>query len=426
MSQNTQKNHSAEEVESFSKWGILIKRFTGLSKSFYLMLAFFLLIAVVGIGAGFHAMYIGYSHAYNITREIPWGILISTYVFFVVISTGLFIVSSLGYVFGLKDFMSIAKRAVFLSIVTVLAGFTVIFFEVENPFRMAIYSLISPNLTSNLWWMGTLYGAYLFFIITAFILLLTQKHKLAKYAGFFGVIAAVVANTNLGAEFGMLHAREFWYGAYLPIYFIPSAIMSGCATILFFTYLAHKVNNEPMDNAGTKALGVTTKLGILSICIVMFFTAWKIITGFVGTEGKIEAFKAMLIGKYALNFWLFEISIGMAIPLILYILFRGKNMEMIFVGSAFIILGIFFMRYDLVVLGQIVPVYYELGVSEYETLLTYFPSAHEILIVLGGIGIVATAFLLGEKVFNAHKVEVHENIANSSDLIDLTKTETIK
>lgn len=356
---------------------------------------------------------------------MPWGILISTYVFFVVTSTGLCLVSSIGHVFGVKDFMPIAKRSVFLSIVTIIAGFTVIFFEIENPFRMAIYNVISPNLTSNIWWMGTLYGAYLFFMILEFIFLQLDKHKIATYAGFMGVVSGIAAHSNLGAVFGMLHGREFWYGPYMPIYFIASAMMSGCATILFFTYLAHRVNSEGIDKLVARALEVTTKVGILAICIIMFFTAWKIITGFVGAEGKREALMVLLTGKYAFNFWLLEVGAGMVIPLIMYILSKGRNMKMIFAGSALMIFGIFFMRYDLVVVGQIVPAYYELGVSEYELLLSYFPSIHEILVVLGGIGIVGTTFLLGEKIFNAHRVEEHEHEAVASHLeaLETAKTE---
>lgn len=422
------KTQQVAEIAVPTKWDIVISRLTGLSKSFYIVLGLFALMSAAGIGAGLHAMYIGFNHAYNVTREIPWGILISTYVFFVVTSTGLCLVSSIGHVFGVKDFMPIAKRSVFLSIVTIVAGFTVIFFEIENPFRMAIYNVISPNLTSNIWWMGTLYGAYLFFMILEFIFLQIDKHRIATYAGFMGVVSGIAAHSNLGAVFGMLHGREFWYGPYMPIYFIASAMMSGCATILFFTYLAHKVNSESIDKLVARALEVTTKVGILAICIIMFFTAWKIITGFVGAEGKREALMVLLTGKYAFNFWFLEVGAGMVIPLIMYLLSRGKNMKMIFAGSALMIFGIFFMRYDLVVVGQVVPVYYELGVSEYETLLSYFPSIHEILVVLGGVGIVGTTFLIGEKIFNAHRVEEHEHEAVASHLeaLETAKTEATR
>lgn len=377
------------------------------TRGYYAALIISGMLLLAAVAAGIHAKYIGTMHAYGASREVPWGILISTYVFFVVTSTGLCLVSSIGHVFGVKDFMPIAKRAVFLSIMTIMAGFFVIAFEIENPLRMAVYNVISPNLTSNIWWMGTLYGAYMFFMAVEFTFLVLNKPRIATTVGFMGVVAGIAAHSNLGAVFGMLHGREYWYGPYMPIYFIASAMMSGAATIIFFTWLAYKTNGEKMDGAMKRALEVTTKVGILLISVILFFTAWKFITGFVGGDAKKEALEMLLTGSYAFNFWGLEVAVGMVIPLTLFILSRGQNLKLIATASALMIFGIFFMRYDLVVVGQLVPVYYELGVNEYTQVLSYTPSAHEILIVLGGMGFVGLTFLLGEKIFSGHKSEIH-------------------
>lgn len=377
------------------------------TKGYYAALIISGMLLLAAVAAGLHAKYIGTMYAYGASREVPWGILISTYVFFVVTSTGLCLVSSIGHVFGVKDFMPIAKRAVFLSIMTIIAGFFVIAFEIENPFRMAIYNVISPNLTSNIWWMGTLYGAYMLFMAVEYAFLVMNRPGIATKVGFMGVVAGIAAHSNLGAVFGMLHGRDFWYGPYMPIYFIASAMMSGAATIIFFTWLAYKANGEKMDAAMKRALEVTTKVGILLISVILFFTAWKIITGFVGGDAKKEAIAMLLSGSYAFNFWGLEVAVGMVIPLALFIISRGQNLKLIATASALMIFGIFFMRYDLVIVGQLVPVYYELGVNEYSQVLSYMPSVHEILIVLGGMGFVGLTFLLGEKIFHGHKSEIH-------------------
>lgn len=377
------------------------------TRSYYLLLGIGGLLMYIAAMFGVSAMSKGYREVYGITREIPWGILISTYVFFVVTSTGLCIVSSIGHVFGVKQFMPIATRAVFLSVVTIFAGFTVIFFDIENPFRMALYNVISPNLTSNIWWMGTLYGAYMLFMTLEFVFLLLHWHRFATYAGLAGLISGISAHSNLGAIFGMLHSREYWFGPYMPIYFIASAIMSGCAAIMLFTYLGYKVNNEQMDRPMESAMQSIAKLSALMIAILLFFTAWKVLTGLVGGEGKRMAILAMLKGPYAINFYVFEVLIGMVIPFVMLLKSRFKDMRVLFTASVLMIIGIFFMRYDLVVVGQIVPVFHELGVREYAGLLSYRPSIHEIMLCIGGLGIVATAFLIGEKVFKGHKFYLH-------------------
>lgn len=389
------------------EWYPTIIGFLSGTKSFYVLLIFGAIIVWISAVVGLDAMRVGYRHAYGVTREIPWGILISGYVFFVVTSTGLCIVSSIGHVFGVKDFMPVAKRAVFLSIVTIMAGFTVIFFDIENPFRMAIYNVISPGLTSNIWWMGTLYGVYMFFMAVEFMFLLIENHRIATYAGLAGLLSGIAAHSNLGAIFGMLHARPYWYGPYMPIYFIASALMSGCAAIIFFTWMGYKIRNEKMDRPMLRSLEAVSKLTMLMIAVTLFFTAWKIITGLAGDPGKREALTAMLSGPYAFNFWIVEMLIGLIIPFILLLISKGQNVNISFAASSMMLFGIFFMRYDLVVIGQVVPVFHELGVNEFRGLLPYNPSFHEIAIVVGGLGIVMATFILGEKVFRGHKSEIH-------------------
>ncbi len=395
------------DADVLRRWADALVELLSGRRSFYVLVGMGILIVYVAAMFGVSAMSRGYRLVYGISREIPWGILIATYVFFVVTSTGLCIVSSIGHVFGVKQYMPIATRAVFLSIVTIVAGFSVIFFDIENPFRMAIYNIISPNPTSNIWWMGTLYGAYLFFMTLEFVFLLLHWHRWAQLSGLAGLLSGIAAHSNLGAIFGMLHARQFWYGPYMPIYFIASAIMSGCAAIIFFTYLAYRLANEVMDRPMESAMQAIGKLAMLMIGILMFFTAWKVLTGLVGGEPKRLAMLAMLKGPYAINFWVFEVLIGMVLPF--GILWRSgfKDLRSLFVASCLMIVGIFFMRYDLVVVGQVVPVLYEVGVREYSGLLHYVPSLHEVMLSVGGVGIVLTAFLVGEKVFKGHKFYMH-------------------
>jgi Ni/Fe-hydrogenase subunit HybB-like protein len=359
------------------------------------------------VAAGLHARFIGYDRAYNTYREVPWGILIATYVFFVVTSTGLCLVSSIGHVFGKKEFMPMAKRAVYLSILTICAGFLVLAFEIENPVRMAIYNVISPNMTSNIWWMGTLYGAYLFFMVLEFTFILLNKYKKATLFGLMGVVAGVAAHSNLGAVFGMLHGREFWYGPFIPIYFIASAMMSGCAAIIFFTWLAYRMNGRDKDQPMLDSMAATKKLAILMIFVMLFLEIWKIIAGSVSTPNETAALGAIVSGPYSFNFWGMEVACGMVIPLMLFLTAKSGSLNRMFLASMLMIVGIYFMRYDLVIVGQIVPVYFELGVNAYSHLLSYTPSTHEIMVVMGGIGFVGFNFLLGEKIFDGHKVEQH-------------------
>jgi Ni/Fe-hydrogenase subunit HybB-like protein len=359
------------------------------------------LLTLIGIAAGIDALFIvGSRHAYGTYREIPLALQISAYAFFIGASTGLYLLSSIGHVFGVKEFLLISKRTMFLAIVTILSGYIIIGLEIENPLRMLIYNITSPNPASNIWWMGTLYGGYLFFMAVSFVALLLERVPMAAVTGLLGLLAVVAADSNMGAVFAMMHGRDFWYGPFLPVYFIASAMMTGCAFLIFFTILAYQIKKETLDAPAARALEIVSKLALLMLSIVLFFNIWKILTGIVGSPGKVMATAALLTGPYAFNFWALEILGGTIIPFVLFLLSAGKKQSLMFIASATMIFCIFFMRFDLILIGQIVPAYFELGVEEYTHLYTYTPSVHEILVVLGGTGFCGFAFLLGEKLFD--------------------------
>ena len=366
------------------------------------------LLTLAGVAFGVHSIVVGHEHTFGVSRDVPWGILIAGYVFFVVTSTGLCMVSSIGHVFGFKNFNPIAKRAVFLSIATIVAGFLVIAFEIENSWRMPVGNVIGANPTSNIWWMGTLYGAYLFFMMIEFVMLQKNQHRSATMFGLAGLLTGIVAHSNLGAVFGLLNGREFWHGPYMPIYFITSAAMSGCVAIIFFTYLAYRANNWKMSDDMKHSLESVAKLGALMMAIILFFTSWKMITGVTGNPpGKYTAMMALINGPFSMNFWIGEIALGMVIPFALILAVRGRNMPVLFIASLAGMIGIFFMRYDLVIIGQLVPHYHGMGLVDYPELFTYVPSLHEWIITIGGIGFCGFLFLAGEKLFRGHLSEEH-------------------
>ncbi|MCK5516447.1 MAG: polysulfide reductase NrfD, partial [Desulfobulbaceae bacterium] len=149
-------------VNISKQWGFHgIDALKNASPGYKMIMGFFTLLTLAGAAVGMYSFFVGYHHVYGVTRQIAWGLLISAYIFCVVTSTGLCIISSIGHVFGVEAFMPIAKRAVFMSITFMFGGFCIIFFDIENPFRMAIWNVFSPNFASNMWWMGTLYGMYL-------------------------------------------------------------------------------------------------------------------------------------------------------------------------------------------------------------------------------------------------------------------------
>jgi len=366
------------------------------------LLAIGVIAGIVGVG---NVLINGHSAVYNVSREIPWGILIATYVFLVVSSTGLCLVSSLGHVFGIEKFEFIGKRAIILAILTLLCGFGTIAMELNHPIRMGIHAIISPNFTSAIWWMGTLYGLYLVLLCGELFFLMKGAHKGAFALGMLGFIAAISAHSNLGAVFGLLEARPYWHGSFLPIYFILSALVSGGAIVSMIVYFNHKSSGQPMPQKYEDFMATLGKLQALFLMILVFFVVWKTIPGIYGhPPEKFEATMAILNGPLAFNFWFFEVLLGLAIPVLLLLNRKTRTPYGVMMAGLSATVGIFFMRYDLVIAGQLVSM--REGTADLVGgLLQYTPSATEIAIVVGAISACLLLYTLAEKLLPLDNTE---------------------
>jgi len=364
------------------------------------VLTFALLAAfVVGI-----AMFLSHGHhAYNVTREHPWGLLLAVYIFFVVSSTGLCIIGSLGDVFGFKDYMMISKRAIFGSIVTILAGFAVILFEIGHPITMIIYNVLSPGLTSAIWWMGTLYGLYLAFMIIEFYFLLNNDMKKAKVFGLTGLLVGLAAHSNLGGVFGFLNARPISNGVFYPTYFILTAFITGVFLAFIVMGFRYKLNFP--ENAKKMLEGLAKIQGLL-ISILIFFVAWKMLTDIYGGMPNRAEVSLHILGSFTFQA---EVVLAMFIPLLVVLTTMGKKPVLMFWASMIGMVGIFFMRFNLVHDTQLKPLQM-LKKTEYQlppTWIEYFPSSTEMLISAGGLGLCILMYYVGTKLFNLDEEAHH-------------------
>ena len=360
--------------------------------------ALFGLLLVTGVVVGLVGFFVGHEHVYNVSREVPWGLMISTYAFFAITSTGLCLLAAISHVFGGNRLAPLANRMVWLSLITILSAFIVIGMEIASPWRMAIYNIISPNITSNIWWMGTLYGMALGFMLLEFWLILTRHYSLALALGILGALAEVAANTCLGGVFSTLAARPFWYGSQLPVYFLACAFLSGAAAAILFTHYATLIRGKEMERTVFEGVQAAGKVLLLMLILVSVATFWKMASFYVGgsSDGRTAA-NALYNGPLATSSWTFEIGIGLVAPVVLLVLTRMRSVWAMSTAALMALVGMFIARLNMVTAGQIVPQYS--GFDDLPAYFNYTPSGYEWLVALAGIGFTGFAFLQGERLF---------------------------
>lgn len=164
----------------------------------------------------YQLVFVGHSSFNTSSDGVNWGMAISTYVFFALISSGLTMIASLAMVFGFKQFYPVAKRCIFLAIITLASGFAVLALELGHPFRMLWAMPTGMQVMSPMFWMGVFYSIDLVLLFIKFYLLWQEDwdSPLSKFVGAASFVAVILASGMLGLVFGSMVMRPMWYGPF--------------------------------------------------------------------------------------------------------------------------------------------------------------------------------------------------------------------
>lgn len=372
-----------------------------------------LILLAIGGYATLQVLFKGHEAVYGVTREVPWGLLISTYAYFVITSTGLAFIGGLGHAFGFEKYSKVSKRIVVMAFVILLAGFTQIGMEIGHPIRLMIYMILSPNLSAPIVWMGVFYGIEL--VILAIELYLVFKpnqtakdHETAKVVGFFALLVGVFATSNLGYVFGSLNARPFYHGVYFSTFLVISGITAGAALLMVIHNIIYGWNVPEKLNGTMNALGKIMGMGI---ALMAFLYLWKILSSIYTQPGDAYlSAMALIKGPLSKNFWIGELGLAVVIPFLIIAFTKARNTRALGVAGIIFMIGLFFTRYDFIVAGQLPPMRKALegsGVEAVNGLVQYSPSAGEWMIFALGWGLFLFLYFMAEKFLNLETEEHH-------------------
>jgi len=348
------------------------------------------IVAVLGLLTGGH-------ETFNTSSQLTWGLPVSTYVFFVLTSTGLTFVASLAMVFGMKDFYPIAKRCVWGAVVTLVIGFISLGLEIGNPLRMLWVIPTNMAVSSPMWWMGLFYTTYLALLVWKFLTINKGDWDSPQSTaiGIASFVAVVFAHATLGSVFGMMAMRPFWYGPMVPVYFLITAFLSGLAFIMLFINLDYGVNQENMSPGAARAMSRQLPL-IFAIVLglVIVFTLAKTITGLWSNVPENRIVTQHIVASPL--FW-FELLPGMLLPFVLMLTKMRHDAKVQVVSGGLVIVALFIGRYEYVVGGQLIPVFKG---AWFDDLTPYSPSMTEIGVVVLAISVGILLYAFGDKKLN--------------------------
>ncbi len=368
--------------------------------SIWLVLSF--LVAAVGLYGIIQVFTHGQEESYGISREVPWGILIIGYSFFVAISVGTAIIGSLAHVFKVDAFHIMSKKVALISLASLIGAFYLIFWELAGPFELQALRLVvyfaEFETTSPIWWMVTFYMLELPLLALEVYFLLSKKSNSAFMAALVGFFLGVIAYGTLAFVFASNATRPLWHTSSFSLFFIISAVAAGISVILMMIFFSKESSNK-------KSISALSKTLFILLFIMLFVDVWNVIINIYGVETELSETMRQFVGNGVLsgNFYTYEIGLGLVIPMILIVVAKFENSFLTALAGFLAVIGVFFARFDTIVGGQLL----SRPSSQMDFIQhTYNVSASELTLFISGLGVVGIVYFLGAMFFDLEE-ETH-------------------
>ncbi len=358
---------------------------------------------------------------------VPWALWVVFYIYFIGLSAGSFLVSSLIYVFGFKRFEAVGRLSIFTALISLLTA--LVFIVVDLGHMERAFSIFSrPGFSSPLAWIVWLYTTYLLLLLAEAwflmrrdfahgakaggfkgrlyrILALGTKEdseaahardlKVVRVLGAIGVPLAIAFHGGTGAVFAVTVARAYWYSGLFPLMFLVSALASGGALLTALAAFA-------LPNGYRRHRELVIGLGQLLVIFLFVDALMEIAEILVSLYGTAPAhfvpIHEQLFGPNWYVFWLLGVGCALGLPLLILVTVGRKSG--LWTGLAALISAIGFVgiRWNIVLPGFAVEELPGIGRAFAEphwTYTLYSPSTMEWLVSAFAIGLALILFSLG-------------------------------
>ncbi|CAH2715027.1 Menaquinone reductase, integral membrane subunit [Neobacillus rhizosphaerae] len=379
----------------------------------------------------------GMSSTY-LSNIVPWGGWVAFYIYFIGMSAGSFLLSTLIYGFGMEKFERIGRSALLSAIVCMITAVTFIFFDIGRPDHI-MNSVIYWNVMSTMSWEIHFYIVYIALLVTElyfsmrkdliklakgdnfkaklYRLLVGNKQefteadhardrKRLKVMGMIGIPLAIFGvHGGTGSIFAVAKAQPFLNSALFPLIFILSALVSGTALSIAIYVIKCKVKRQELDVPMVRSLGSMLAL-FLGIEFIMVWYEYLVGIYGLGHE-ELGTIKLLTGSAWWWSFWIFQMGLAMFFPLIiLFIKKTRESVNWILAASIMTIIGVVGVRFNMVVPTLIMPKLDGMPAGN------YYPNLSEWLTSFGLIAMCLIIYTIGEKLFPIEESDSHENGVN--------------
>jgi len=394
------------------------------------------LLLAIGLTCGILIFWRGLAIT-NLTDLVPWGLWITIDLSSIALSAGAFSLCAAVYLAGLKRYEPVARTATFIGLIGYSMAMLSLMLDIGRPDRFW-HALVYWNTHSLLWEVTMCVCLYLIVLVLEAMPILAKLewlrkrfpkitakmehvHHYAPYLAIAGLCLSMLHQSSLGAVYGVLKARPFWYKPEMAALFMFSALVGGISLTIFASMLSARLTPKARVN-DTLLERVAHFVGWMLVPY-LYFRAWDwLAMTYTYQPGRSEGLDVMTKGPLSFNFWIVEILFGAIVPMIL-LLKQGTRQNRFWrmAALAMVVGGVIAYRWDINLGGFLVVVSYLPGEATV-AYTSYFPSLVEIGAGLGVIAFGLAAFSLGVRYL---RVVDHRYVAQEHETVKSEAPETV-
>lgn len=292
---------------------------------------------------------------YNVPHMVePWGMLIVVHFFLSGLAGGSFITSAIASYFDETKYKRTASIAAYLALLALAVDVPILIIDLDRPERFFTL-LFRGSMTAPLTWgVFFLVGLGIFSVLNILIKMGNEALKGSKglILGIGSILALGVCTYTAVALNIATDARPIWSnGIVIPIFIAASGITAIAATSLIIS----------LGGEGKEELSCLSSTNAVLLILQLIMVISLILTTFTGTPMSRQAAMIITSGNMAMLFWGGLIVVGMLMPI--FLLWSGSiakrdapiNPGTAALASVLILVGVFVLRYVIVLGGQILP-----------------------------------------------------------------------
>ena len=294
----------------------------------------------------------------NVFHHVAWGTTISVYFWLVGASAGSFVISSFGWVFGIKRYKPLALTASAMAIILLLLVPILLIWDLGKPVRF-IYLLLPGywHATGPMSWGSVLIMTYPIAMIVYSWFVIRNNQKWARIVGIVSIVLALSTHWYTGVVMELNPGRFLNHTALAPLLFLTGAFISGIGALILVLWI-RDMFVRPEKRIQWSLIQEMAQYMMYGIVFDAFLLFLEFMQAVYGSENLVMAHEEVLMGVFRFSYLWLETVIGLVIPFVILVSPLKKFKAAVILASLLVAVGVYGMRIWWVMGGQYLQTFY--------------------------------------------------------------------